>query len=186
MNPTGLAAGPRARQGAYRALAHAFAPPNGGRAGPVGRGRAAEYTRLFVAPRPIVYPYESMYEPAPRVMGETTLAVEQCYAASGFPAPEWRDLPDHVALELHFMAWLAGEESAARLRREPWRLARTLHLELTFLQDHLIRWIPRFSEAVGVSTRLVFYRTMAERLRQWIPWDLDVVLARTAAMSGAA
>lgn len=186
VNLRGQTTGLRARGRVYRSLARAFAPPDAvfPVAGPSRWRRDEEYTRLFVAPRPLVYPYESMYSPVPRVMGETTLDVTRWYEAAGFIVPGWHDLPDHVALELAFMAWLAGEERAARCQGEPWRLARTLHFELTFLHDHLIGWIPQFAEAVETSSCLPFYQGMATRLRRWIPWDLDVVSSLAAGLSG--
>lgn len=168
----------RGRADRYRRLAARFAPPPGG----TPRDRRA-YTRLFVAPRPRLYPYESMYrDEPPRVMGEHTREVARWYRDAGFAVPaEWHDLPDHIALELGFMAALAETEAAEWERGEA-RAARALaERERGFVEAHLLPWVPAFSSAVLQAAPGANLREAARSLQAWIPRDHDWLLRLTAA-----
>lgn len=137
-----------------------------------------EYLELFVIPNPrYVAPYESVYRdawplpPAPGglepadgqsfmvkglLMGESTLAVQRCHEGAGVAAAE--DLPDHIANELRFMAYLwtreagqpenTGEPSAARRMR--------------FRDEHLLEWIGQLRDRILESERLGYYPAALE------------------------
>ena len=92
------------RSRTYAELAQAFS-----KAEP---GLEQEFTRLFLGPgRPVAHPYESVYREG-RMMGETTLDVRRRLAEEGLTANGQR-LPDHVAIELAFMAHLTAREALA-------------------------------------------------------------------------
>jgi TorA maturation chaperone TorD len=123
-----------------------------------------EYMDLFVVPNPrYVAPYESVFRDswsspveggAPikgLLMGDSSLAVQQCYDEAGVtPGGE---LPDHVANELQFMAWLwarqavSGSEDGALIAE----------LRSRFRADHVARWIADLSGRVAERDRLGFY-----------------------------
>lgn len=161
----------------YLRLATTFSPP--GRQ-PVPR-LSREYTRLFVAPRPQVYPYESMYGgQSPRVMGESTLDVVRRYREAEFPIPlAWRDLPDHVALELSFMGALAKNEGE-RWRGGAHKPARAVaQLQRRFMEDHLLPWVPEFCDAVLRASSDARFQSAADHLKLLILRDHDWLLALT-------
>ncbi len=168
----------RARARRYRQLAEQFAPPP---AGTPRRRRA--YTRLFVAPRPRVYPYESLHrDEPPRVMGEHTQQVLRWYRDAGFaPPPDWRDLPDHIALELRFMAALADAEADRWEDGEVASARALIERERGFVEAHLLPWVPAFCAAVLEATPRGRLRQAARTLQAWIPRDHDWLLALTAA-----
>jgi len=135
-----------------------------------------EYTRLFVGPYSLpTPPYESVYrEPEPVVMGGSTLDVLKRYEEAGFRlASSFKDLPDHVAVELQFMALLCEEEAQAWEREDPTVALTLLRREEGFLRDHLARWVPSFCERVLSSTECSFYQAMASLARDYILLDQD-------------
>ncbi|HXH14019.1 MAG TPA: molecular chaperone TorD family protein [Alphaproteobacteria bacterium] len=130
----------------------------------VAQALQLEYTRLFIGPHALpAPPYESVYrEPLWGVMGETTLAVRQAYEAAGFALdPEARELPDHVAAELEFLACLSDEQAAAWSVVDEARAMHWLRHEHAFLEAHLGQWLPAFAERVVAAAAVPFYSGLA-------------------------
>ncbi|MBI3326388.1 MAG: molecular chaperone TorD family protein [Nitrospinae bacterium] len=124
----------------------------------------AEYNRLFVGPMPpLAHPYESVYRSAEAlVMGDCALDVLRVYAQAGVVlSAGYKDLPDHVAVELEYMALLCQRAEVARaaglatvvdaLRQAAW----------TFLEHHLRRWLPQFCRRVLLGATSPYYRQWA-------------------------
>ena len=123
-----------------------------------------EYMDLFVVPNSrYVAPYESVFRDswsnpveggAPirgLLMGDSSLAVQRCYDEAGVaPADE---LPDHVATELQFMAWLWAQQAEP----ESADVAVIAERRSRFRADHVARWIPDLRGRVAERDRLGFY-----------------------------
>jgi len=158
----------QARNRTYAALAQDFARPQ--------EGLEAEYARLFVGPgRPVAHPYESVYREG-RVMGDCTLAVRQSYAAEEL-APEGHSLPDHVAVELEFMAYLARREEEAREQGDEDGALAYLRQQEAFLGEHLGRWLPRFCQRILTGEAHPFYADLAQRTWEYVAQDMAQVRA---------
>jgi DMSO reductase family type II enzyme chaperone len=131
-----------------------------------------EYNRLFVGPgRPQAPPYESFYRDKwGLVMGPAARDVERRYAEAGLAmAPDHHDLPDHVATELGFMAYLAMQEAEARdEERQIW-----LRRERLFLRDHLSVWLPLLCRRVKEASRHPFYTALAELTEMFLSLDMQ-------------
>ncbi|RLM62931.1 cytoplasmic chaperone TorD family protein [Halorubrum sp. Atlit-8R] len=119
-----------------------------------------EHTRLFIGPAgPPCPPYESVYrdrddpdELGP-VKGPATMAVARWYREFGVqPAQDHSDLPDHIATELEFAAYLAEEGFDERLEQ--------------FCDEHLNTWTEAFLERVEDKTSEQFYEALAATTRQ--------------------
>ena len=123
-----------------------------------------EYTYLFIngvphAPAP---PYASAHMGQRRLMGEPAETALRAYRQAGLALVENCDvLPDHLAAELEFLAWLgeqaiaaweSGDEEQGRARADQQR---------TFLQDHLRLWAPTFCRRAEKAARIPFYRELA-------------------------
>jgi TorA maturation chaperone TorD len=140
----------------------------------------AEYHRLFVGPYKLpAPPYASVYlESEPTVMGPSTLKVLRMYEEAGFLlSPSFKDLPDHIAAELEFMALLCEEEGAAWQGDDLCEAASLLSREDAFLAQHLVRWIPDFASKIISTTESPFYRGLASLLQDYVLFDLDCVRA---------
>lgn len=150
-----------------------------------------EYHRLFGGPyRLLAPPYASLYlESEPTVMGPSTLKVLAMYEEAGFLlSPSYKDLPDHIAAELEFMALLCEEEGEAWQRDDLFEAAKLISREESFLRGHLVRWIPNFTSKLLASTESPFYRALASLVQNYVLLDLDCVhaLRRLLAAEGSA
>ncbi|WP_281654986.1 molecular chaperone [Eggerthella sinensis] len=141
---------------------------------------AGTYTRLFVGPAALpAPPWESVYvNPDPLLFQKSTLAVRRAYREAGYlPVSYPHVADDHLAIELNFMAALAGsvvalnetcderaerdaqgdaaasDEAAAPAASDGEALLRA---QAAFLDEHLLRWVDAFAtrlsehEAAGV------------------------------------
>lgn len=126
---------------------------------------AADHHALFAFD---ILPYEAVFRaPDGLLGGPTTSSVSEAYAAAGWQPPDDGQSPDHVAVELAFMAWLAGleadiagteddiggtEDVADRGSDAVVRpLARLRALQQSFLATHLLAWLPALAAAVAAA-----------------------------------
>lgn len=190
----------RARASSYELLALGFGPPSAELAAALSEAEARfslpaldlpvlipEYHRLFVGPARLpAPPYESVYREGWQVFGETTLEVKRRYAEAGYTLdPSFIELPDHVAVELAFMALLAEEEAKAWEAQDTAAASAWLARERTFLDDHLSRWLPAFGDRLVASTETSFYRRLAVELREFVTLDAEGVKALTGLLEEA-
>lgn len=123
-----------------------------------------EYTYLFINAVPLVPapPYESAYTDRGLLMGRPVSEVVRAYREAGLAVrPDYDGLPDHIAAELEFVAYLMEQEmeaadSGAEETAPLWHSRRR-----AFLEAHLLRWTPPFLEKVADSARKPFYRQVA-------------------------
>jgi TorA maturation chaperone TorD/NAD-dependent dihydropyrimidine dehydrogenase PreA subunit len=158
----------RQRSRLYAELARAFS-----KAEP---GLEEEFTRLFLGPgRPVAHPYESVVREG-RTMGETTLDVRRRLVAEGV-APKGRDLPDHVSIELAFMAHLAAREALAWDAGEDDVALDLLQKQEAFLREHLGAWLPQFCRRILAGRPLIHYGELAQRAETFVTSDAEAVRA---------
>lgn len=110
-------------------------------AAPTGEGLLALYSRLFLVPG-VAHPHinAAIYlDGAPH--GGSLRQLVECYRACGLEKGEsLADLPDHVAAQLEFTAWLF----AAAAAREAGEAAAAPLDAATFIATFVARWAPAF------------------------------------------
>ena len=154
-------------------------------AGQLGEDCAAEgqeallldYTRLFLGPNHIAAkPYGSIWlEGQNTVMGDSTMAVQKLYEQGGFDMSEdFREVPDHIAVELEFLYLLIYRENEAARKGEPEALRAMAALRKHFLEEHLGRWIGPFTSAVIAGAQCGFYRRLAELTDRFVKMELKI------------
>jgi putative dimethyl sulfoxide reductase chaperone len=124
-----------------------------------------DYTRLFLGPvNPRAKPYGSSWlSSESTLMQDSTLAVLDLYREGGFDIDEaFRDLPDHVAVELEFLYVLNFRQNQARLLGDGAAQAEAESLQQRLLETHLGRWIVPFTAAVKSGAETAFYRELAD------------------------
>ncbi len=137
-----------------------------------------EYTRLFRSafPKVPLPPYESVYTDEEGLLwGKSTLEVLKCYREAGLEFLRTNDkntIPDHIAVELEFMAYLASNELEAVSEDEK-RFYR--EKQKSFLRDHLLKWAPGFFEQVEKETKLDFYRIFARFGRVFLSAEIETL-----------
>jgi len=117
-------------------------------------------------------------------MGERTLEVGRHYAAERL-APEDHFLPDHVAVELEFMAHLVRREADARGRGDEDQALACLRQQEAFLGEHLGRWLPCFCQRVLAGEAHPFYASLAQRTWEHVAHDIAQVRAWLSAVESA-
>jgi TorA maturation chaperone TorD/Pyruvate/2-oxoacid:ferredoxin oxidoreductase delta subunit len=156
------------RNRTYANLAHAFSEAE--------PGLEREFTRLFLGPgRPVAHPYESVYREG-RTMGNTTLDVQRRLAGEGL-TPGARTLPDHVSIELAFMAHLAAREAQAWDDGDDDGARDYLARQESFLHDHLVAWLPQFCHRILAGRPLDHYADLARDTETFVVGDAARVRA---------
>lgn len=124
-----------------------------------------DYTRLFLgAPQALAKPYASVWlTDEPELMQDSAMELLQFYAQGGFEIDdEFRDLPDHVAVELEFLYLLSYQLNQAQASEDANALQALRVLRTAFLIGHLGRWLGPFMLAVHDHAQCAFYRELAE------------------------
>lgn len=138
-----------------------------------------EYVDLFVLGGcPL---HESSYvDPSGRLRGLVASEVERAYATAGttLATPLGGELPDHVAFELEFLSLLCAEEGGAWRRRRRTQAQAWLSEEAAFLDEHLLRWLPRLAAKVRrAAGHGSFYAQVAAAAHAFVAHDRDLVEA---------
>ena len=140
-----------------------------------------EHTYLFINAVPHVpaSPYESAYAGRGLLMGESVSQVLAAYRDAGLAISEDYDgLPDHIAAELEFMAYLLQQQAQAE-EEDPEKAATWKERQNRFLEEHLLRWGPVFLEKLASSTRNEFYRHLAGLLEALLQAEEQRITALT-------
>jgi len=134
-----------------------------------------EYSRLFVGPFKLpAPPYGSVYlEEGHRLMGDSTLDAIRRYREAGVDVdPVQEDVPDHIAIELEFMAYLVHMQEEATTAGDSDALRDALDKQTGFLERHLCAWVPEFATIVKSETESAFYRNLADATETFLAEDL--------------
>jgi TorA maturation chaperone TorD len=124
-------------------------------------------------------PYESVYrEPTGSATGWLLAQVESAYKTAGLVlAPDVAELPDHVAVEFGFLAYLCGREADAWEAREVEPGVQAVRRQKRFLDRHLAAWFPDFAAQVAVVDSGAAYADLSGRALAFIKYDSDLLAA---------
>lgn len=142
-------------------------------------GLRADYTRLFIGPGKVLAPpWESVYYSEERlIFQEQTLKVRAWYRRFGVESEKLHSEPDdHIALELAFLAHLAGLGLQALQNEEEREFNGNLEAQHQFLKEHPLKWAPLWCEMVEEHAQTDFYKGLA-RLTVGALKALDSILA---------
>jgi len=143
-----------------------------------------EYVRMFATgvAGAMSPPTESSYtaDPIRGEVGEVLAQLRGVYNDYRLePTGAVADTLDHVSIELEVMSALCARESEARSSENETQTVITLKHERSFLEDHLMVWLPRFVERIAVAETVPFYATLGPALMSFIHHDLGVVRFQT-------
>lgn len=145
---------------------------------------AVEHARLFIGPFQLVAPpYGSIYlDDAKTVMGESTAQVAAFYRANGLQlADDFMELPDHIAVELEFLSFLAFRQREAQMAGDKDKAAQALHLQREFLGRFLLPWLEPFTTAIINDGEAPFYLAIARCSAAFITADYTALTAQNNA-----
>lgn len=129
----------------------------------------AEYTRLFSSNLHCMQ-YEADYlartaEHSVHVIA----AIANMYSTFGVRlADSAGERPDHIAVELDFMNFLATKEAHASDRNQAANARLCRRAQVYFLSRHLARWASMFAGSLAEETTAPFYRSTCELLDRFL------------------
>ena len=135
---------------------------------------AVEHARLFIGPFQLVAPpYGSIYlDDTETVMGHSTAKVAAFYHNCGLQlADDFNELPDHFAVELEFMSFLAFKQREAEVSGNPNEVFRITSLQQEFLGKYLMPWLEPFTSAIITDAEAPFYQAIARCTSAFINVD---------------
>lgn len=138
-----------------------------------------------------LHPYEAAYATAPEGGGQARLCtartqeVARAYAAQSLgPGEGSPELPDHLGVELEFMAYLCGH-AASRLEEDDREDAgRYTMLQETFFQEHLEQWAFDCLSRMEARAQTPFYRCLASLLGRFLREEQQRLSASARAQEG--
>jgi TorA maturation chaperone TorD len=136
------------------------------------------FTCLFVGPSMVeAPPWESYYlKPDRLLFQEATLEVRRAYAAQGFlPAAYPHVADDHIALELDFMARLAEKLAEGFDKGDSEAVSQYLAASDSFLQEHLLKWVPDFVKTLSQAKHNYFYKEAGALLDEFVKVDAEAL-----------
>ena len=121
-----------------------------------------DYTQLFLGPYLLLAPpYGSLYlENTRTVMGDSTMDAKQRYQEAGLNLT-LKEAPDHVAIELEFMYYLIYREIEEIINNNESNVGLYLKKQSDFLQDHLGKWVSKFTDNISAHAETDFYQNVA-------------------------
>ncbi len=124
-----------------------------------------EYAKLFVGPYELkAPPYGSVYlDRERRVMGDSTMEVIKAYEEQGLSIDnEFREVPDHISVELEFMYYLTCQEVEALKNAERKKALKWIEPQEAFPNSFLRPWVPDFCTRIKEGTDNEFYRALSD------------------------
>lgn len=144
-----------------------------------------DYTRLFIGPDKLpTPPWESVYMSQDRLLFQKqTMQVRRAYRKFGYiPSNHPHEADDHLGLELDFMFRLASRTKEDIDQEKFDSALNLLKDQSSFLDDHLLKWAPRFAEDVLDAADTPFCQGMAKILQGYLEQDRKVIDELTEAI----
>ncbi len=141
-----------------------------------------EYARLFLGPGKHISPHESVHHEREDgewggLWGASTVEVKKFIEATGLEyRQDYSGMPDHIGVELEFMAELIQTEVNFRAQGHENKAQQCLLLEKRFLAEHLVHWMSTFCEKIISEAESSFYIEMAALTKRFIQLDQQELL----------
>jgi TorA maturation chaperone TorD len=137
-----------------------------------------DFARLFVGPyKLLAAPYGSVYLDSGRtMMGASTLDVKSRYCEAGLnTATNFKEAPDHIAAELEFMYYLIFKEIKAFSNSDIETAIGCIQKQRSFLEDHMMRWVPEFAGNISEHAETSFYQNLAKATETFLKENYKLV-----------
>ena len=117
-----------------------------------------EYTRLFIGPYKLPCPpWESVYtSPKKLMMQDAAGQVRELYEEAGLAINTDEVMPDHIGLELNFLAVLFQRAHSETNTKD-----KQLKMTEQILNDHVMKWMPKFTRDMEDAAETPFYEALA-------------------------
>ena len=141
-----------------------------------------ERTRLYrgvspnFGPAP---PYEALWVEKAGDLTELLQRISRTYAEGGFALrDDVHERVDYIGIQLDYVEQLVLKEISARESEDGKGVENVLHHQSTFLQEHLVKWVPRFVSSALGHARLDFYKGHLHLLNGFIEEESEFLTRR--------
>ena len=137
-----------------------------------------DFAKLFVGPYQLsAAPYGSVYlEGERKMMGNSTLDVRKRYRDAGLDtAKTFKDAPDHIGAELEFMHYLIFKEIEGFANADIETAIVFFQRQKSFLEDHLVAWVPQFAAGIIANAETSFYQNLAKATELFLKVNYEIV-----------
>ncbi|VAW17489.1 hypothetical protein MNBD_ALPHA12-1817 [hydrothermal vent metagenome] len=132
---------------------------------------AEQFTRLFLGPGKHISPHESVQLPngSGTLWGKESVLVKRFIEAAGFNYDsDFNGIPDHVSVELDFLALLSTAEANNWNCSDVDAAINVLEWQRDFISRHAGKWMPGFCAKVKAEADLPFYEVFAGLLQGFL------------------
>jgi TorA maturation chaperone TorD len=137
-----------------------------------------DFSKLFIGPfKLFAAPYGSVYlDDERKVMGDSTLDVKNRYREAGLDtAQDFKDAPDHITVELEFMYYLIFKAVEAFANSDAETAIDFIQKQKSFLEDHLMAWVPEFANSIIENAESLFYPNLAKATTAFLNENYQIV-----------
>ncbi len=137
-----------------------------------------DFSKLSIGPYNLpAPPYGSVYlESGRKMMGDSTLDVRNRYREAGLDtAKTFKDAPDHISAELEFMYYLIFKEIDAFANSDIETAIGFIEKQKSFLEDHLMAWVPEFASSIIENAKNTFYTNLAHATTAFLNENYRIV-----------
>lgn len=144
------------------------------------RELAVDYVRTFIGHGvngySAAYPYESVYTSERRLMMQEARAeVLKVFRENHLKRDRWTEGEDHVSIEFEFMQRMALRTAEALERGDEDEAVAELRTQLSFIDEHLLNWIPMFVTDIMQFSQTSFYKGLGKLTLGYLETDRDLV-----------
>ena len=154
-----------------------------------------EFTNLFLVPGgQHIAPYESVFRDTREIegreisgllMGQSALDVQQWYRLAALEiSSDFKELPDHIGLEFHYLAYLCDREQAFGDAGDSAKQTRAREMQRDFLKAHVLSWLGALAEKIRAKAALPLYPAIASLAVEFCQNDLATLEAVLGPSSG--
>ena len=137
-----------------------------------------DFAKLFAGPYTLpAAPYGSVYlEGERKMMGNSTQDARERYREAGLDiARTFKDAPDHISAELEFMYYLIFKEIEAFANSDIEKAIGFIQRQKSFLEDHLMAWVPEFANSIIENAENSFYPNLARATETFLKESCEIV-----------
>jgi TorA maturation chaperone TorD len=122
-------------------------------------------------------PYESVHRNPHRLMMQDEWEdVLRLYREEGFKLSDSAIEPeDHLGIELECMALLCQRSYEALAQSDESAFDKAAQMQFKMLEEHLLLWVPSFTEAVLQHAQTGFYQAVAVITREYLQLDTELL-----------
>jgi TorA maturation chaperone TorD len=134
-----------------------------------------DHARLFIGPYELLAPpYGSIYLEDKRIMGDSTIDVQDLYLGEGLDLV-LRDAPDHISIELEFMHFLIAKQLEALQQSNSDGVKYYWDKQCYFLTNHIGTWVSDFVQQIEENAQTFFYKTLGRKTGTFLSNELDLI-----------